>query len=96
MKELFRGESTKSLKAAVLKCPIAELYLYLLPEGQGGETCEPQTRHCSFECREAFERNMFSLCFIVLQIIKALHVPKHVVTSEVMPKENQDSKYPQT
>jgi hypothetical protein len=29
MKELLRGESTKSLKAVVLKCPNAELYLYL-------------------------------------------------------------------
>jgi hypothetical protein len=27
MKELLRGESTKSLKAVVLKCPNAELYL---------------------------------------------------------------------
>jgi hypothetical protein len=30
MKELFRDESTISLEAAVLKCPNAELYLYLL------------------------------------------------------------------
>jgi hypothetical protein len=30
MKELLRGESTISLGAAVLKCPNAELYLYLL------------------------------------------------------------------
>jgi hypothetical protein len=30
MKELLRGESTISLEAAVLKCPNAELYLYLL------------------------------------------------------------------
>jgi hypothetical protein len=29
MKELLRGESTISLEAAVLKCPNAELYLYL-------------------------------------------------------------------
>jgi hypothetical protein len=29
MKELLRGESTISLEAAVLKCPIVELYLYL-------------------------------------------------------------------
>jgi hypothetical protein len=29
MKELFRGESTISLEAAVLKCLNAELYLYL-------------------------------------------------------------------
>jgi hypothetical protein len=27
MKELLRDESTKSLKAVVLKCPNAELYL---------------------------------------------------------------------
>jgi hypothetical protein len=29
MKELLRGESTISLEAAVLKCPNAELYLFL-------------------------------------------------------------------
>jgi hypothetical protein len=29
MKKLLRGESTISLEAAVLKCPNAELYLYL-------------------------------------------------------------------
>jgi hypothetical protein len=29
MKELLRGESTISLEATVLKCPNAELYLYL-------------------------------------------------------------------
>jgi hypothetical protein len=29
MKELFRGEITISLEAAVLKCPNAELYLLL-------------------------------------------------------------------
>jgi hypothetical protein len=29
MKELLRGKSTISLVAAVLKCPNAELYLYL-------------------------------------------------------------------
>jgi hypothetical protein len=29
MKELLRDESTISLEAAVLKCPSAELYLYL-------------------------------------------------------------------
>jgi hypothetical protein len=29
MKELLRGEITISLEAAVLKCPNAELYLYL-------------------------------------------------------------------
>jgi hypothetical protein len=29
MKEIFRGESTISLEAAVLKCPNAGLYLYL-------------------------------------------------------------------
>jgi hypothetical protein len=34
MKELLRGESTKSLKAAVLKCPNVELYLlpFYLPD----------------------------------------------------------------
>jgi hypothetical protein len=34
MKELLRGESTISLEAAVLKCPSAELYLYLLQEDE--------------------------------------------------------------
>jgi hypothetical protein len=34
MKELLRGESTISLEAAVLKCPNAELYLYLSTPGQ--------------------------------------------------------------
>jgi hypothetical protein len=33
MKELLWGESTISLEAAVLKCPNAELYLYLFVFG---------------------------------------------------------------
>jgi hypothetical protein len=35
MKELLRGENTISLEAAVLKCPNAELYLYLFSAVHG-------------------------------------------------------------
>jgi hypothetical protein len=44
MKELFRGESTKSLKAVVLKCPNAELFL--LPLKQDGKYAYNVTLNC--------------------------------------------------
>jgi hypothetical protein len=47
MKELLRGESTISLEAAVLKCPNAERYLYLLPTEY--EVCWAQ------RCSKGFE-----------------------------------------
>jgi hypothetical protein len=87
MKELLRGESTISLEAAVLKCPNAELYLYLFlpnPEtwpkdleekskgiDQEYDLCENE--HSSDNSTLNFETSFLVVCLMTLLLSRDKH-----------------------